>query len=150
MSLRARLLSCVGLMLLVPLHGEAQGRLPLLERARPEGVTALGSLSSLIVPQASQPRSGGRDSLLNGTVIGAAVGAVLGIAFVHAVRDSELDATQYAYGALIFGGIGAGVGLGIDALLDRNSSVVVRSPRRVALSPRVSRRIAGIRVMMRW
>jgi hypothetical protein len=83
-------------------------------------------------------------------VTGFAVGAAFGIAFVYAIRDSDLSAGQFAYSALVFGGIGAGVGLGIDALLDRNSSVVARSPRRVTLSPRVSRRIAGIRVMMRW
>ena len=127
MWLRGRWLLCVGLMLAVPLHGEAQG-----------------------TTQASGTRSGGRDSLLNGTVIGFAVGAALGIAFVYATRDSELDAGQYAYSALIFGGIGAGVGLGIDALFYRNPSVVVRSPRRVVLSPRMSRKTAGIRVIMRW
>jgi hypothetical protein len=126
MCLLGRWVLCVGLMLAVPLHAEAQGT------------------------QASGTRSGGRDSLLNGTVIGFAVGAALGIAFVYATRDSELDAGQYAYSALIFGGIGAGAGLGIDALFDRNPSVVVRSPRRVALGPRVSRKSAGIRVVMRW
>jgi hypothetical protein len=70
--------------------------------------------------------------------------------YVHAVRDSDLDAGDYAYSALTFGGLGAAVGLGIDALFERHSTVVVRSPRRVALSPRVSRKIAGIRVIMRW
>jgi hypothetical protein len=150
MWLRGRLLSCVGLMLVIPLRCEAQGRLPLLERALPEAVTAAGPYSSLRATQASGPRSGGRDSLLNGTVIGFAVGAALGITYAYAVRDSDLDVGQYAYSALIFGGIGAGVGLGIDALFDRNSSVVGGSPRRVALSPRVSRKTAGVRVTMRW
>ena len=145
-----RCMTAVGLMLVVPLHCEAQGRLMLLERAPPEAVTAADSSSSLGAAQASGPRSSGRDSLLNGTVTGFAVGAAFGIAFVYAIRDSDLSAGQFAYSALVFGGIGAGVGLGIDALLDRNSSVVARSPRRVALSPRVSRRIAGIRVLMRW
>src|SRR5688572_26567726 len=32
----------------------------------------------------------GRDGLLNGTLIGAAAGAGAGIAFTHAVRDSDL------------------------------------------------------------
>lgn len=150
MWMRGRLVSYVCLMLVVPLHCEAQRRLPLLERAVPEAVTAAVSSSSLDATQASGPRSGGRDSLLNGTVIGFAVGAALGIALVYATRDSELGALEYSYGALAFGGIGAGVGLGIDALFDRNSSVVVRSPRRVALSPRVSRKTAGVRVTMRW
>ena len=150
MWLRGRLLSSVGLMLVVPLLCDAQERLPPLERAVTEAAVAAGSCTSLGNTQASGLRSGGRDSLLNGTVIGLAAGAALGIAYVHAVRDSDLHAGDYAYSALIFGGLGAAAGLGIDALLDRNSSVVVRSPRRVALSPRVSRKAAGIRVVMRW
>ncbi len=150
MWLRGRLLSSVGLMLVVPLLCDAQERLPPSERAVPEAVMAAGSYTSLGDTQASGLRSGGRDSLLNGTVIGLAAGAAFGIAYVHAVRDSDLDAGDYSYSALIFGGLGAAAGLGIDALLDRNSSVVVRSPRRVALSPRVSRKTAGIRVIMRW
>ena len=137
MWLCSRLLLCVGLMLVVPLHGDAQERLPL-------------SSSSLGATQASGSQTGGRDSLMNGTVIGFAVGAALGIGLVYATRDSELDAGQYTYAALIFGGIGAGVGFGIDALLDRHSGVVVRSPRRVVLSPSVWRKTAGIRVIMRW
>jgi hypothetical protein len=150
MWLRGRLLSCVALMLIAPLHCEAQGRLPLVERFVPEGFTPAGLYSSLGEIQAPAPPSSGRDSLLNGTVIGFAAGAAFGIVYVHAVRDSDLDAGSYAYSALIFGGLGAAVGLGIDAFFDRNSSVVVRSPRRVALGPRVSRKIAGIRVTMRW
>ena len=150
MWLRVRLLSSVGLMLVVPLLCDAQERLPPLERAVTEAVVAAGSHTSLGDTQASKLRSGGSDSLLNGTVIGLAAGAAFGIAYVHVVRDSDLDAGDYAYSALIFGGLGAAAGLGIDALLDRNSSVVVRSPRRVALSPRVSRKAAGIRVVMRW
>ena len=107
-------------MLLVPLCCEAQGR----------------------------PRSGGRDSILDGTAIGFAAGAGFGIAYVSVVRDSDLDVGDYTSSALIFGGLGAAVGLGIDALCDRHSSAV--GPRRVALRPRLSRKAAAIRVIMRW
>ena len=62
-----------------------------------------------------------RDALLNGALIGAASGAVAGVAFTHAVRDSELTFGQYARGALIFGALGAGLGLGIDALFNHGS-----------------------------
>ena len=148
MWFRGLSLSFIGPILVVPLHCEAQGRLPMLERAVPEAIAAAGSSSSLGPTQAAGPRSGGRDSLLNGTVVGFAVGAALGIAYVYAVRDSDLDAGQYAYSALIFGGIGAGVGLGIDALFDRSSGAVARLPS-VAPGPKVSRKIAGIRVILR-
>ena len=150
MWLGGRLLPCVLLMLGVPLLCDAQVRLPPLERALPEAVLAAGSYTSLGHTQASGLRSGRRDSLLNGAVIGLAAGAAFGIAYVHVVRDSDLDAGDYASSALIFGGLGAAAGLGIDALLDRDSSVVVRSPRRVALRSRVSRKTAGIRVIVRW
>ena len=120
MWLRGRWLSYVGVMLVVPLCCEAQGR----------------------------PRSGGRDSILDGAAIGFAAGAGFGIAYVSVVRDSDLDVGDYTSSALIFGGLGAAVGLGIDALCDRHSSAV--GPRRVALIPRLSRKAAAIRVLMRW
>src|SRR6187431_1685636 len=91
-----------------------------------------------------------RDSLVNGTVIGAAVGAGLGAAFTHAVRDSELGFSQYAQGALIFGAIGAGAGLGIDALLTRASPGPTLMPRRVLVVPTVWRDVAGVTLKWRW
>jgi hypothetical protein len=121
MWVRGRWLSYVVVMLVVPLCCEAQGR---------------------------GPRSGGRDSILNGAAIGIAAGAGFGIAYVSVVRDSDLDVGDYASSALIFGGLGAAVGLGIDALCDRNSGAI--GPRRVALRPRLSRKAAAIRVIMRW
>jgi hypothetical protein len=148
MGLRGRWLSCVGVMLVAPLCCEAQGRLPLLDRSLPRALTETSSYSSPGEPHASGPRSGGRDSILDGTAIGFAAGAGFGIAYVSVVRDSELDVGDYTSSALIFGGLGAAVGLGIDALCDRHSSAV--GPLRVALRPRLSRKAAAIRVIMRW
>jgi hypothetical protein len=91
----------------------------------------------------------GRDSLLNGTVIGAAVGAGMGVAIVHAVRDTE-GAGQYAQGALIFGAMGAGVGLGVDALLNRAPSALGATPRRILVTPTVWRHLGGVVVRLRW
>lgn len=91
-----------------------------------------------------------RDGLLNGAVIGAAVGAGVGVAFTHAVRDSDLDAGQYAYGGLVFGAIGAGIGLGVDALLDRALSSDGVTPRRVMVAPVARRRGAAVVVRWRW
>lgn len=91
-----------------------------------------------------------RDSLVNGVVIGAAIGAGAGIAFTHAVRDSDLTAAQYAYGAVVMGAIGAGIGLGIDALIHSSSSprpAVKRS--RVLFAPAVGR-VKGVALQWRW
>ena len=92
----------------------------------------------------------GRDALLNGAVIGAAVGAGAGIGFTHAVRDSDLTVSQYARGALIFGAIGAGAGLGVDALLNRTWPGPRLTPRRIRIAPAVWRRVAGVAVKWGW
>ena len=98
---------------------------------------------------ASPARAQGHDRLTNGVLIGAAVGAGAGVAFTHAVRDSDLDFGQYARGALIFGAIGAGAGLGVDALLARSSRPVLL-PRRLLVAPSVWRDVAGVVVKWRW
>jgi hypothetical protein len=64
----------------------------------------------------------GDDSVLNGTIIGAAVGAGLGVAFTHAVRDSDLTFSQYSRSALIFGAMGAGAGLGWMSLTPKKGT----------------------------
>jgi hypothetical protein len=90
----------------------------------------------------------GRDPLLNGALIGAAVGAGAGIGFTYAVRDSDLGISQYGRGALIFGAIGSGVGLGVDALLTRASHG--SAPRRVVIVPAAWRHVGGVAVAWRW
>jgi hypothetical protein len=85
---------------------------------------------------------------VNGAVIGTAVGAGIGVAFTHAVRDSDLDFSQYARPALIFGAIGAGVGLGVDAMCNRASPGPGVTPRRVWIAAAVWRGVAG--VVVKW
>jgi len=101
-------------------------------------------------PGVSQVNAQGRDGLLNGTAIGAAVGAGVGVAFTHAVRDSDLGFDQYAYGALVFAGIGAAVGLSVDALLNRQWLVPPKTDPRVLIAPRVWHDAAGVAVRWRW
>ena len=116
-------------------------------RGRRFVVTCL--IFTVMAVSARQAHAQGRDSLLNGTVIGAAVGAASGVAFTHAVRDSDLEFTQYAYGAIIFGAMGAGIGLGIDALLYRAPSARgVQRP--VTITPAIWRRVGGVVVKWRW
>jgi hypothetical protein len=105
-------------------------------------VTALLLMNA---PAAAQ----GRDSLVNGAVIGAAIGAGVGIAFTHVVRDSDLTAGQYAYGAVVMGAIGAGIGLGIDALLSRTSPRPTAARPRLLFAPAVGRG-TGLTVKWRW
>lgn len=88
-----------------------------------------------------------RDGLLNGALIGGAIGAAAGIAFTHAVRDSDLVASQYARGGLIFGAMGAALGLGVDALFERVAPL--SAPRRLRIVPVVWRNRAGLAVTWR-
>ena len=91
-----------------------------------------------------------RDSLLNGIVIGATVGAGVGVAFTHLVRDSDLTLGQYAYGALVFGGIGAGTGLGLDALLEHRTPGLARPPQRLSIAPTIWRDVKGVAIIWKW
>ena len=102
----------------------------------------------LLVGRPAQAQA--RDSLINGALIGAAVGAGIGVAFTHAVRDSDLTFGQYAYGGVIFGALGAGVGLGVDALLDRRTPAGAQSKRRVHLGSAVGRGFKAVLVKWRW
>jgi hypothetical protein len=111
-------------------------------------LTVAGALLASLVLSPRAASAQNRDSLLNGAVIGGAIGAGIGIAFTHAVRDSDLTAGQYAYGGLVFGAIGAGAGLGVDALLNRSPRPV---PARSGLfiAPAIGR-VKGVAVMWRW
>ncbi len=149
MRLCGRVLTALCITLAVALPCEAQQQAPLLERAVREAVAARVTHADLDSAQGTVPASTKRDSLLGGAMIGFAVGAAVGMAFTYAVRDSDLDASQYAYGALVFGGIGAGVGLGIDALFDRGQNPIIRSPRN-DFDLVVPRRASGVSVSVRW
>jgi len=92
----------------------------------------------------------GRDSVVNGIVIGAAIGAGTGVAFTHAVRDSDLTAGPYARGALVFGALGAGAGVGVDALLNRASSIPLAAPPRLTIAPAFWRNVSGVLVRWKW
>ena len=94
----------------------------------------------------------GHDSLLNGAIVGAGIGASAGVAFTHAVRDSDLTAGQYARSALIFGAIGAGAGVGVDALFNRghHRPAQPQRPRPLFIAPAVWHDLAGVIVKWRW
>jgi hypothetical protein len=90
------------------------------------------------------------DSLLNGALIGAAVnGGLSSLMFL----DNECHDDPVCYQAVaVYTGIGAVVGLGIDALIHR-TVVVYTSQRRgtqhvVTVSPMIARGRTGVRLMV--
>lgn len=88
------------------------------------------------------------DSLLNGTLIGMGVGA--GIVLVSAIAEdvSGPDADWYVLGAVIYGGIGAAIGVGIDVINKDEQDVFRHAPPRaqVRLQPLLAPRGGGMRV----
>jgi len=75
------------------------------------------------------------DSLANGALIGLGVGTGLGLVAILSEDDSQCtpdgffcDTPDRAYvaGVLVLGGLGAAVGVGIDALIHRNRAIYRR------------------------
>jgi hypothetical protein len=67
------------------------------------------------------------DSLLNGTLWGLAIGAGVGL-----TSGFDGDGYDIAYGlggAAVYGGIGAGIGVGIDAALKSNQTILFNPAR---------------------
>ena len=101
------------------------------------------------------------DGLANGALIGFVSGAVVGLLAVVGEENAECepagffscgDPTTGAYVLFpaILGGIGAGVGVGIDALVRRDPTLFRRADSRVMLSPSLGRGVRGLSVSVRW
>jgi hypothetical protein len=90
------------------------------------------------------------DSLLNGAVIGAAAGA--GIAIAPAIYCQGGCNEAVAMTALFCGGIGAAVGVGIDALIPAKQTVfrskTLSSLERLQIRPILNRSNKGVQVAL--
>lgn len=92
-----------------------------------------------------------KDSLWNGVLVGAGVGAVLGAFVGNAILDcSECSGFNVPLTFGVLGaGVGAGIGAGVDAL--RHAHSTITSPphrtRRVRLSPLLTKKVRG---MVAW
>jgi hypothetical protein len=95
------------------------------------------------------------DPLANGALIGAGVGlAPLAGYCLLARNSSESCDSSVAPAVLVYGGIGAAAGIGIDALI-KGRKVVYQAPgtastRDVVISPLLAPRVRGVRVSMRF
>lgn len=91
------------------------------------------------------------DSLKNGALIGTGVGFGIGLASVLAFCDEWVDCGGEAVGAVaIYTGIGAGVGLGIDALIPAKQTIYVggaqASVSRIRVKPLVGKSRKGVAI----
>jgi hypothetical protein len=98
------------------------------------------------------------DSLANGALIGLAAGAAYGL-LGSTVGTSDCDYYGPCYNeaafvigsTLAFGGIGAGIGVGVDALIRRNRVIYRRDTGvQTRLAPVVAPGVKGVVVAMRW
>jgi RNA methyltransferase-like protein len=102
------------------------------------------------------------DSLANGALIGFTSGAVFGLAAVISEEYGDCEpgaffscgdppAAAYVFAPLLFGGIGAGIGVSIDALISRDPNLFRRNERsRTTLTPVLGRSARGLIVSVRW
>jgi len=93
------------------------------------------------------------DSFKNGALIGLGVGGGLSLGLCLAASESE-DYGWCAFAAGIYGGVGAGIGVGIDALIPGKKLVAYRAPgtpgssqARLSLAPVITPRTKGVAVV---
>ena len=108
---------------------EVRGR---LERFSSDGlVLKAKGLETFVAADVRRVRARDRDSLKNGTLIGLGVGGAMGTAWcIGAVADDsgEIDArVECAEGFIVFPGLGALIGLAVDALIPGKVRVVYQA-----------------------
>ncbi len=91
------------------------------------------------------------DSIWNGAIIGGSAGALLGTGLGD--FSGSWDWGDAAVGAVMIGGIGAAIGIGIDALIPGKKVVVYRAPApggspsaRLSVAPFVTPRAEGVAI----
>ena len=94
----------------------------------------------------------GADSLRNGALIGLAIGGGLGAVAGYAIAvDDGVAGGFAAVAAMMYGGIGAGIGTGIDALIEGHRVIYARStPRsaRFSIAPMFNGKRKGVLVRL--
>jgi len=94
----------------------------------------------------------GIDTLRSGALIGLGVGAASGLALCAA---GDATGSDWAWCGAIFGAIGAGIGVGIDALTPGRKILAYRAPgaagapsARLSIAPVVTPRARGVAVLV--
>jgi len=129
---------------------EAKGRI--LSLSTEELTLEGGSRRSFGAPDVSTIQIRRNDSLGNGALIGLGVGG--GLTLVACLVSVESgDAGWCAAAAAVYGGIGAGIGVGIDALIPGKKILAYRAPgstnaarARVRVVPVITPRVKGLAV----
>jgi hypothetical protein len=90
------------------------------------------------------------DSVLNGTLIGVAVGAGGALAVAYGLDRNEAD--EYAGVVALYAGMGAALGAGIDALIRGRHTVLLAEPHAptVSFEPVLTPHAKGMRVALKF
>jgi hypothetical protein len=140
---------------------QLEGRIGALQ---PDRLTLISRRTSTEVPYARIMRiDHPHDGLGNGALWGLGVGAGIGFAMVLQEESSDCESAgffscgdpqpvAYALVPAIVGGLGAAIGVGVDALIRREPNIYRRgrSTRGVSVHPRVGRGFAGAAVSVAW
>ena len=129
---------------------EVKGRI--LSLSTDEVTLEGGSRRSFGAPDVSTIQLRRNDSLANGALIGLGVGGGLTLVACLVSVDSS-DAGWCAAAAAVYGGIGAAIGVGIDALIPGKKILAYRAPApsgappaRLSIAPVVTPRAKGVAV----
>jgi hypothetical protein len=94
------------------------------------------------------------DSLANGTWLGFGIGAGLGVVAVATDDSGFMDSAGFAVlAAAVYGGIGAGIGVGVDALIRHRRVIYDHQPGGapgVAIIPLLGVKSAGAMIALRF
>jgi len=131
----------------------------LVRRTQPDGRDIFVPKARLSEDDVRQVRLHRRDSVWNGTLIGFAPGAAIGVLMLFAGAGCDCYTIEsrapIALTTLaVAGGIGAAIGAAIDASIVERSTVYVRAsarrPASLQASPLVTRSAAGVRMTVRF
>lgn len=133
---------------------EAEGRIGTLSRDALILATEAGprKLLETDIARISQRRG---DSLKNGAIIGAVGGAAYGLtmlALAFSIDDGDVHPAGVVAGMALFTGIGAAIGVGMDALIVQRQVIFERpvAKGRVSISPLVGQGRRGAAVSIRF
>jgi hypothetical protein len=124
---------------------EVRGR---VVRMAPDAIVVTGTSDERMVDASGVLRiSACCDSLQNGALIGLGSGALFGVLVAAGFSDNGADEDAIV-GALLFGGIGAGLGVGLDALVS-SDRLIYKVPT-VTPRARVGPRGGAVGVTVTW
>jgi hypothetical protein len=162
MSINRRSLSCTTMLLFLAVGVKtthAQDIAGGLETQRPLAALAESPLPLLLNGARAEFAKGelqinARDSRLNGTMWGLAVGGALGLWLENAVvNEYGRDDVNYGSVAVPVAAVGAGIGFTVDHFINRNQ-MIYRVPRSTTVSTTVSavwnRRQKGVTAALRF